>query len=143
MNRTNQVETVYNFLQKEHLCVISTISPDITPQSAVMAFSQTKDLEIIFQTPNSTRKYNNLKSNKNISVATGWSLDEFITVQYDGVAEEVTDPDQVNLVRGIHVLKNEESKKYAFIEENKFFRITPKLIKYSDIKNGIYFEIKY
>lgn len=142
MNRDEQIKTVYDFLQKEHLCVISTVSIDNTPQSAVMAFSQTKNLEIIFQTPNTTRKYNNLKKNKNISIATGWSLDEFITVQYDGVANEIAS-EKLDEVRQIHVSKNETSKKYAYIEENKFFIVEPKFIKYSDIKNNVYFELKY
>ncbi len=142
MKQEDQIQTIYNFLEKEHLCVISTVSPDDTPQSAVMAFSQTMDLDIIFQTPNTTRKYNNLKSNKSISIATGWSLDEFITVQYDGIAEEATQ-EELDEIRQIHISKNEASKKYAYIEENKFFRVKPKLIKYSDIKNNIYFEVRY
>lgn len=142
MNREEQIKTVYVFLQKEHLCVISTVSTDNTPQSAVMAFSQTKNLEIIFQTPNTTRKYNNLKNNKSVSIATGWSLDEFITVQYDGLANEVPS-EKLDEIRQIHISKNEASKKYAYIEENKFFIVQPKLIRYSDIKNNIYFELKY
>jgi len=67
------------------LAVAAYISPEGAPQSAVLAIAVTPDLEIVFDTVNSSRKYRNLKANPRCSVVM-WSGE--ITLQYEGIAEE-------------------------------------------------------
>ena len=138
----DKTRNVYDFIHSQHVCVISTINQDGKPESAAMAFSETEDLKIIFQTPNDTRKYRNLVNNKSISIVVGWSLDDFITVQYEGIAREATDQ-QVEWCRNIHISKNEKSQEYAYLEQNKYFIVEPKWIRFSDINNQDIFELKY
>lgn len=126
-------EKVYKFIKAHILGVVSTIdSKGGWPESAVVAFSETKDLEIIFGTFNNARKYKNLQSNKNISFVVGW--DDNITVQYEGIAQEVSG-DELDQCREIHLTKNPKSKKYAFDEKQRFFKVRPVWVKYSDFNH--------
>ncbi len=78
---------ILDFIKKQKLAVISTITPKNTPQSAVLEFGETNNLEIIIDMFTSSRKYKNLQTNPNVSLVIGW--DENITVQYEGVAQEL------------------------------------------------------
>jgi general stress protein 26 len=75
---------IYEFIAKQKLGVLGTISPDGRPQSALMGIAVTPELEIIFETVKSSRKFHNLMSNPSCSFVVGWTGD--ITVQYEGTA---------------------------------------------------------
>jgi len=74
------------FLQKHRLGVLATVSPDGSPESAVVGIAVTDQLEIIFDTLDNTRKCANLRKHSKIAFVIGW--DEEITVQCEGVADE-------------------------------------------------------
>lgn len=74
-----------DFIGACDLAVIGYLSPEGTPQGAVVGFAVTPELEIVFDTVNSSRKYRNLKARAQCSV-TMWTGE--ITVQYEGIAEE-------------------------------------------------------
>src|SRR3989344_4030845 len=78
---------ILDFIKRNNLAVLSTVSPENTSQSAVLEFGETNDFEIIFDSFSNARKYKNLKQNNNVSLVIGW--DENITVQYEGLAEEI------------------------------------------------------
>jgi hypothetical protein len=75
---------IYQFLLKEKLGVLGTLSPDGAPQSALVGIAVTHDLEIIFDTVKSSRKYRNLMSNAAASFVVGWAGE--CTVQLEGEA---------------------------------------------------------
>jgi general stress protein 26 len=77
---------LYQFLAEHTLGVLGTIGPDGTPQSALVGIAATPELEIIFDTVSTSRKYRNLKSNPVCSFVVGWSGE--VTVQYEGTAHE-------------------------------------------------------
>ncbi len=79
---------VLDFIKKHTICVLSTVTPDNQPEAAVIEFAETKNFELIFDTFNTYRKYQNLKKNPSVAVVIGW--DENITVQYEGWAEELS-----------------------------------------------------
>jgi general stress protein 26 len=81
------VEEVYEFMNKERLAVLSTVTRDGQPQSALMGMAVTPQLEIIFDTVKSSRKYPNLKKNPRVAWVVGCTTE--ITVQYEGIAEEL------------------------------------------------------
>lgn len=137
-----QKKIIFDFLKGELLGVVGTVNKEGKPEAAVMAITGTKELELIFQTPNTSRKYLNLKANPSIAVAFGWDLEKFITVQYEGIATEVLEED-MNKVREIHLAKQPYSKEYANIPENKYFLVKPKWIRYWDIKRDYKFEITF
>jgi general stress protein 26 len=81
------MEEVIQFMKSERLAVLATVSEDQEPEAALMGFAVTPGLEIIFDTVKSSRKYPNLKKNPRVAWVIGCSTE--ITVQYEGVAEEL------------------------------------------------------
>jgi len=73
------------FIASCDMAVVSSLSPEGTPQSAAVAIAVTPELEIVFDTVDSSRKYRNLKARGLCSI-TMWASE--VTVQYEGIAEE-------------------------------------------------------
>jgi pyridoxine/pyridoxamine 5'-phosphate oxidase len=67
--------------------VVSSLGPDGGPQSAIVGIATTPELEIVFDTVRSSRKYPNLVARPACSfVVGGWSSEQ--TVQFEGLAVE-------------------------------------------------------
>ena len=83
---------LYAFMAKHKLGVLGTIGQRGTPQSALVGIAVTPQLEIIFDTVKSSRKYPNLIARAACSfVIGGWGRGEQ-TIQYEGEAEELKPP---------------------------------------------------
>jgi hypothetical protein len=83
---------LYLFIAKHRLGILGTIGGNATPQSALMGIAITPQLEIIFDTVKSSRKYPNLIARPACSfVIGGWGAAEQ-TIQYEGEAEELKLP---------------------------------------------------
>jgi len=76
---------LFEFLRRHRYAVVSSVSSTGAPQSAVVGIGLSRDLEIVFDTLRSTRKYANLIANPAASV-TVWTGEA--TAQIDGVATE-------------------------------------------------------
>jgi hypothetical protein len=74
--------------------VVSSMAAVGTPQSALVGIAVTPELEVIFDTLKTTRKYSNLKARPLCSLVIGWGGEQ--TVQFEGVALE---PEGVELER--------------------------------------------
>jgi len=81
------VDEVFRFMSDERLGVLATASNDGRPEAALMGFAVTPELEIIFDTLNTSRKYPNLKKNPRVAWVIGCTTE--LTVQYEGIAEEL------------------------------------------------------
>lgn len=125
-----QLEKLEKFIKKHKLTVISTVRPDSKPESAVIEFGQTDDLELIFDCFEKSRKFHNLKSNKNVSLVIGW--DENITVQYEGEAFELAG-EEAEKYKNAYWEKNPDAKKWKDAEGIRFFKVVPKWLRYSDL----------
>jgi pyridoxine/pyridoxamine 5'-phosphate oxidase len=79
---------LYAFIGQCKLGVLGTIAEGNMPQSALVGIAVTPQLEIVFDTVKSSRKYKNLMSRAVCSFAMGWSSEQ--TVQYEGEAEELS-----------------------------------------------------
>lgn len=79
------------FIDSCGLGVLGTFSASGVPQTAVMGIAVSPELEIIFDTLTTTRKYANLKAHPQCSISI-WK-GEF-AVQYEGVAEELSGEDR-------------------------------------------------
>ncbi len=79
---------IYAFMVQHRYGVISSIARDASPQSALVGIATSPELEIIFDTVKSSRKYPNLIERPRCSFVVGWSGEQ--TLQYEGVAEEPT-----------------------------------------------------
>lgn len=133
---------IFDFIRKHTLAVISTVNSLGYPESAVVEFSETKELEIIFDTFAAYRKYNNLQSNPWISLVIGWDND--ITVQYEGIAVELQGEELKRCV-DVHITKLPKAKKFLDMDMIRYFKVTPKWIRYSDLSVNPWkiFEIDY
>ncbi len=141
MNIRKKKKKVLDFIKKEKLGALATVTSDGQPEVAVMVISQEDNLELIFQTPNSYRKYKNLKSNPNVAICFGFDLKEFVTVQYEGISREAEEH-EIDECRKIHVGKNPKSADYAYLSQNKYFIVKPKWIRYWDFKSDEVFELR-
>jgi pyridoxine/pyridoxamine 5'-phosphate oxidase len=84
---------LYAFMAKHKLGVLGTICQAGTPQAALVGIAITPEIEIIFDTVKSSRKYPNLIARPACSfVIGGWGSGEQ-TVQYEGEAEELKSPE--------------------------------------------------
>lgn len=77
---------IYAFMSRHRYGVVSSISADGTPQSALVGIAATPELEIIFDTVKTSRKYPNLIARPRCSFVVGWSGEQ--TLQFEGIAEE-------------------------------------------------------
>ena len=75
---------LYAFMKQQRSGVISSVSHDGVPQSALVGIAVTPELEVIFDTLSSTRKYSNLIERPACSFVIGWLGEQ--TVQLEGTA---------------------------------------------------------
>ena len=83
----DEFRTAREFAAGQRLAVLSTVSPSGLPQAALMGVAVTPDFEIVFDTLKTTRKHRNLRANPRAALVIG--CNSMITVQYEGVAEEL------------------------------------------------------
>lgn len=122
-------QALLTFIKKHKIAVMSTIGQN-KPQSAVMEFGETENLELIFDTFINSRKYKNLQQNKYVSFVIGW--DEDITIQYEGEAEQIK-PNELEKYQKEFFSKNPDAEKWKSVPEIVFFKVTPKWIRYSNL----------
>jgi hypothetical protein len=79
------------FIAGQKLGVLGSISPEGLPQSALVGIAVTPELEIVFDTVTTSRKYRNLMANPAASFVIGW--DGEITLQYEGETREPACPE--------------------------------------------------
>lgn len=119
---------VLEFLKSHKVAVIATTHANGSPEAAVIDFSVRDDLEIVFDTFNNTRKYENLLHNPAAAFVVGW--DGNITIQYEGRAEPVPENDVPRYQRE-HTERVPEERE--FIARGAIiFRVRPRWIRYSD-----------
>lgn len=119
---------LYDFISKRKLGVIGTVTPDGKPEAAVMEAAVTPELELIFDTANITRKYANLRANPHVAFAFGW--EEWDTVQYEGVAQELSGKERKRC-RSIFLARHPDARKWDTLPETTYFKITPVWIRYT------------
>jgi pyridoxine/pyridoxamine 5'-phosphate oxidase len=76
------IADIYEFIAKQKLGVLGSIAADGSPQSALVGIGVSNELEIIFDTVKSSRKFQNLIANPRCSFVIGWAGET--TVQYEG-----------------------------------------------------------
>ena len=74
----------FRFMSARKLAVVGSVGPAGEPQSALVGIAVTEELEVIFDTLKTTRKYRNLTADSRASIAIGWEGEQ--TVQLEGEA---------------------------------------------------------
>ncbi|HEY4287048.1 MAG TPA: pyridoxamine 5'-phosphate oxidase family protein [Puia sp.] len=77
-------------MRKFRLAAAASISADHQPETAVLGIAVTPDLEIVFDTVRSSRKYRNLVAHPKVALMV-WKTGA--TVQYEGEVREPGGPE--------------------------------------------------
>jgi pyridoxine/pyridoxamine 5'-phosphate oxidase len=125
---------LYRFISGHSLAVVGSISPDGSPQSALVGIAVTEDLEIIFDTLSSTRKYRNLVANPSASVVVGWEDEK--TVQFEGKAF-LPEGDALERYRSVYFAKWPDGPSRLSWPGLVHFVVRPKWIRYSDFSQPL------
>jgi pyridoxine/pyridoxamine 5'-phosphate oxidase len=115
------------FISACDLAVVSYLSPEGTPQSAVVGFAVTPDLDIVFDTVTTSRKYRNLKARPQCSVVS-WIAE--VTVQLEGIAEETTE----DRYKEAYFKKLPDGRDRLSWPGITYFVVRPKWLRYSDFE---------
>lgn len=123
------VEEVFAFMNNERLAVLATASEDGQPEAALMGFAVTPELEIIFDTLRSSRKYPNLKKNPRVAWVIGCTTE--VTVQYEGTAEELEGAELVKCKKP-YFAKFPDGPARESWPGITYFVVRPKWVRYCD-----------
>ena len=121
------------FLRKHRLGVLSTVSPEGKPEAAVVGIAITDDLEIVFDTLETTRKVRNLRRSRNIAFVIGW--DEEITVQLEGIADEPHGAELARLKQTYFTVYPDGRERESW-PHITWVRVRPHWFRYSDFNPG-------
>jgi len=123
-------EFLYNFIKQHKYAVLSTVSKDNAPESAVVGIVVTKDLKLFFDTLSDSRKYQNLLSNPRISFVIGWDNEQ--SLQFEGIAK-IPNTTELETLQKIYfetfpdgIDRKENVKNIAYI------CVEPTWVRYSD-----------
>jgi Pyridoxamine 5'-phosphate oxidase len=120
---------IYEFLAQQTLGVVGSLSAGGSPQAALVGIAVTEELEIIFDTLNSTRKYQNLVRDPRASVVAGWSGE--VTVQLEGSAF-LPEGEELAHYKSIYFAAWKECIVHETWPGIAYFVIRPNWIRYSD-----------
>ncbi len=136
----DQKAFVLNFLRQHHLAVLATADETGKPEAAVLGFAETDAFELIFNTSNTTLKFQNLQKNPQVAVVIGW--DNGQTVQYEGNVREVYGEKAVRY-KAILYTKNPTSHQHELMPDERHFVISPTWLRYSDINQEPAYRIEW
>jgi pyridoxine/pyridoxamine 5'-phosphate oxidase len=131
-------DEVYDFMKQHKLAVLSTVASDGKPESALVDVAVSAELEIVFDTVNTSRKYENLLQNPGVALVIGW--DDETTVQFEGIATELTGPEDDHyreIYYGAYPDGRERAKTWAGLVH---FKVRPKWLRYSNFNEPVVVE---
>lgn len=132
MNQSIDRQKILTFFEKNYFAVIATNSQNNSaPESAVVAFSYTENLEIFFGSFVSTRKNKNIQVNSHISLVIGWDNTNKTTIQIEGKVTLLEGEEKVKAEKE-HCKRNPNSEKYINDPRQQYFKVIPYWIRYSN-----------
>ena len=120
---------IHAFMTRFRYGVVSSIAADGTPQSALVGIAVTLDLEIVFDTVRSSRKYPNLIARPACSFVVGWGGEQ--TVQFEGVAAEPVGA-ELERVREAYFAVWPDGRDRLSWPGLTHFLVKPRWLRYSD-----------
>jgi len=131
---------VYEFLASQRLGVLSSVAAGGTPQSALVGIAVTPELEIVFDTVKTSRKYGNLIARPDCSLVAGWQAE--VTVQYEGFAQELAGVDLAAYKRYYFAAFPDGPEREAW-PGIVYFVVRPRWLRYSDFRQRLIEEFRF
>jgi pyridoxine/pyridoxamine 5'-phosphate oxidase len=128
---------LYQFMSKHIYAVVSTVTKEHLPEAALVGIAVTQDLEIIFDTVSSSRKYENLMGHPAAALVIGWEHEQ--SIQYEGNAELITG-DLLEVYFSVFPDGRERMKQMKGLVH---FCVRPRWIRYSDFNNSQVEEMNF
>ena len=128
---TMERSEIFAYLHAQRLGVLGTLSTSLEPQGALVGYAVTLELEILFDTLRTTRKYHNMMANPRASFTVG-NADER-TVQYEGIAEELTG-ENVQRFQPVYFATWPDGVARQQWPDITWFVIRPRWIRFTDYK---------
>jgi len=122
---------LFQFMSSESLGVAGWIAADGWPQGALVGIAVTPDLEIVFDTVKSSRKYANLIANPKASFVIGTTRE--VTVQFEGTAQELSG-EELARYQKIYFAKLPDGPARLSWPGIVYFVVRPRWIRYSDFE---------
>ncbi len=111
------------------LGVLGYLAPEGTPRSALVGIAVTPELDIVFDTVSSSRKYPSLVANPAASFAIGWHGE--VTVQLEGQAFQPTGGELARYQQAYFTAWPDGPDRLSW-PGIAYFVVRPKWIRYSD-----------
>jgi general stress protein 26 len=132
-------DVIYQFIIRHKLAVVSTVNDASRPECALVGIAVSDQLEIIFDTVTSSRKYANILENAYVALAIGW--DDEITVQYEGRAEVLGNHAEADKYREIYYSAWPDGRERTESWPDLIhIKITPEWIRYSNFNDPLKIE---
>lgn len=112
----DKLKLIKDFLDSQSYMVVATSSKG-KPEAALVGFAYAPDLSLVFGTQSTTRKYKNFLTNPNFAIVFG--NEGKITVQYEGIASELTEDEAIKY-KDIYFQKTPSAKKYEHLPDQVY-----------------------
>jgi hypothetical protein len=124
---------LYSFMSRYRYGVVSSVSEDGTPQSALVGIATTSEVEIVFDTVKASRKYSNLIARPECSFVIGWDGEQ--TVQFEGIAVEPRGPD-LKRYQNLYFAVWTDGPSRMIWPGIAYFVVRPGWVRYSDFEQN-------
>ncbi|HUJ03476.1 MAG TPA: pyridoxamine 5'-phosphate oxidase family protein [Rhizomicrobium sp.] len=121
-------QALYEFMRARRFAVMASVSPQRTPEAALVGYAVTPEFELVFDTTDATRKCPNLRANPAIAFVIGWEGWE--TVQYEGMADEPAGEERERLLK-IYLEAFPDGVARQEWPGITYFRVRPRWIRFS------------
>ena len=126
-------DELFAFMSRHRWAVEATVAASGAPQAAVIGFAATRDLEIVFDTLKTSRKYQNMLKAPKMALVIGW--DDAQTLQVEGVADEPRGATLERLKARYFEVFPDGREREAW-KDITYVRVKPTWFRYSDFRGN-------
>jgi hypothetical protein len=135
-------DQLFAFIKQHKFAVLSYLGAQGTPQSALVGIAITPELEIVFDSVKTSRKYQNLIANPAVAFVVGCTGDA--TLQYEGIAQELAGP-ELERYKALYFSTFSDGPVREKWPQICYFVVKPKWIRFSDYSDtpALIAELKF
>jgi len=124
-------DLVYQFIKQQQLGIVATTNKAHLPEAALIGVAVSVNLEIIFDTVTTSRKYHNILQNPKVALVIGW--DNETTIQYEGNAEVLGHDTEAENLKDIYFRTFPDGRERAETWPGLVhIKVTPQWLRYSN-----------